>query len=92
MDYPDFSQARCREVGTEFFFTEENNETNISVYALGKTICSGCSVRQQCLEWAVRHEAHGLWGGMTPRERMLIRKKRNIILEQILVADYVNTK
>jgi WhiB family redox-sensing transcriptional regulator len=79
-------------VGTEFFFTEENNETNISVYALGKTICSGCSVRQQCLEWAVRHEAHGLWGGMTPRERMAIRRKRNIILEQILVSDYVNTK
>jgi WhiB family redox-sensing transcriptional regulator len=79
-------------VGTEFFFTEEDNERDISVYALGKTICSGCSVRQQCLEWAVRHEAHGLWGGMTPRERMLIRRKRNIILEQILVTDYVNTK
>jgi len=92
MDYPDFSQARCREVGTEFFFTEEDNERDTSVYSLGKTICSGCSVRQQCLEWAVKHEAHGLWGGMTPRERMMIRRNKNIILEQILVTDYVNAK
>ena len=92
MNYPDLSQARCREVGTEFFFTEEDNERDISVYALGKTICSGCLVRRECLEWAVKHEAHGLWGGMTPRERMAIRRERNINLEQILVSDYVHAK
>ena len=91
MNYPDFSQARCKEVGIEFFFTDEENERDTSVYALGKTICSGCSLRQQCLEWAVKHEAHGLWGGSTPRERQMMRRKRNIVLEQILVTDYVNS-
>jgi WhiB family redox-sensing transcriptional regulator len=78
-------------VGIEFFFTDEENERDTSVYALGKTICSGCSLRQQCLEWAVKHEAHGLWGGTTPRERQMMRRKRNIVLEQILVTDYVNS-
>jgi WhiB family redox-sensing transcriptional regulator len=78
-------------VGIEFFFTDEENERDTSVYALGKTICSGCSIRQQCLEWAVKHEAHGLWGGTTPRERQMMRRKRNIVLEQILVTDYVNS-
>ncbi len=92
MNYPDLTQARCREVGIEFFFSEDENERDTSVYALGKTICSGCFVRRECLEWAVKHEAHGLWGGMTPRERMAIRRERNIVLEQILVADYVDAK
>jgi len=91
MNYPDFSQARCKEVGIEFFFTDDENERDTSVYAIGKTICSGCSLRQQCLEWAVKHEAHGLWGGSTPRERQMMRRKRNIVLEQILVTDYVNS-
>jgi WhiB family redox-sensing transcriptional regulator len=92
MNYPDFSQALCKEVGIEFFFTDEENERDVSMYALGKTICSGCPVKKECLEWAVKHEAHGLWGGLTPRERYKIRAKRNIILQQILVSDYVNTK
>lgn len=89
MNYPDFSQARCREVGVEFFFTNEENERDVSVYELGKKICSGCPIRKECLEWAVLHEAHGLWGGLTPRERLKLRSKRNITLEQILVSDYL---
>jgi hypothetical protein len=30
-----------------------------------------------------------MWGGKTPVERKLIRRKRNIILEEILTKDYV---
>jgi WhiB family redox-sensing transcriptional regulator len=35
-----------------------------------KTICSMCAVRQPCLEFALTtREKHGVWGGLTERER-----------------------
>lgn len=35
-----------------------------------KALCSGCPVREQCLEFAVHNDiTHGIWGGTTPSER-----------------------
>lgn len=89
MNFPDLSQGLCREVGTEFFFSEEGNENDTSIYSFARKICSGCQVKQTCLDWAVKHEGYGVWGGTTPRERMLIRRKLNITLEQVLASDYL---
>jgi hypothetical protein len=88
MSFPDLSNALCKEVGTEFFYPSEDNERDTSVYVLGKMICSGCRVRRECLDWGVRHESHGLWGGKTPRERLKIRNQMNITLESIIPGDY----
>lgn len=43
-----------------------------------KAICSGCTVREECLTYALtRREDHGVWGGLTDRERRsLIRRQR----------------
>lgn len=33
-------------------------------------VCVGCPVIDQCATWALKHaERHGIWGGMTERER-----------------------
>lgn len=87
MKFPDLTQGLCREIGVEIFFPENGGESGD--YKLAKTICSGCGVREQCLEWAIRHEAHGMWGGATPLERKQLRRSRGIILQEILVKDYV---
>ena len=35
-----------------------------------KAICSRCEVQRHCLDMAVRSaERHGIWGGLTERER-----------------------
>lgn len=35
-----------------------------------KKICASCSVRSECLEWALSHgEKWGVWGGLTVEER-----------------------
>jgi WhiB family redox-sensing transcriptional regulator len=91
MKYPDFSSATCRGIGLEFFFQEHLNATS-SEERKAKSLCKECPVMQECLEWGVLHESHGIWGGASPRERMRIRKKRGIVVQQILVSDYVNTK
>ena len=45
-------------------------------------ICTGCSVNFDCLEYSLRHEPWGIWGGKTELERSKIRKDRNIILSR----------
>lgn len=87
MNFPDLSSGLCREVGTEIFFPDTAGDAGD--YRLARTICSGCGVRELCLEWAIVHESHGMWGGTTPVERKLIRRKRNIMLQEILLKDYL---
>jgi WhiB family redox-sensing transcriptional regulator len=88
MDFPDLSSGRCSEIGSEFFFPDSENERDTSMYSFGKKICASCEIKQTCLDWAVHHEGFGLWGGTTPRERMVIRRKLNIQLESIIPGDY----
>jgi WhiB family redox-sensing transcriptional regulator len=87
MEFPDLTRGLCREVGLEAFFPERGEEHVI--YSLARTICSGCEVKEKCLEWAIRHEDHGMWGGTSPTERRQIRRRRKIILQEVYVKDYV---
>lgn len=45
-----------------------------------RLICSGCPVKSDCLEHALRFEHHGFWGGTSPHERRELRKKLNIVV------------
>jgi len=57
--------ALCAEVDPAIFFPESGES-----WAAAKRICSGCVVRVACLKHALdTREAHGVWGGTTPRER-----------------------
>jgi transcription factor WhiB len=57
-----YSQAACRHVGPATFFPEGR----ASAEALA--LCAECPVRAECAE-AGMGERHGVWGGMTLRER-----------------------
>lgn len=39
-----------------------------------KGICASCVVRAPCLRYALEHEEHGTWGGLTANERKRSRK------------------
>ncbi len=39
-------------------------------------ICRTCPVRTECLDWAVSTGEHGgVWGGMTPNQRLRLRRR-----------------
>jgi WhiB family redox-sensing transcriptional regulator len=43
-----------------------------------KAVCAGCPVREECLEFALRLKvAHGVWGGLSERERRTLRRDRH---------------
>jgi len=42
-----------------------------------KTICAGCRVRPECLDFALSHDqAYGIWGGTTPEDRRRERRRK----------------
>lgn len=41
-------------------------------------ICNTCIVQRDCLEYSLRHEPVGIWGGFTEVERDQIRISRSI--------------
>ena len=72
-------QAACRGVDTEAFY----GTTHASV-ARAKGICGRCFVQTDCLLVADALEqelgakmVHGIWGGLTPEERLERRRARS---------------
>jgi WhiB family redox-sensing transcriptional regulator len=64
--------ALCAETDPEAFFPEKGGSTREA-----KRVCSGCTVRAECLEAALANdERFGIWGGLSERERRRIRLQR----------------
>lgn len=61
----------CRQVDPELFFPGTGEPTAEPV-----RICTGCTVRAQCLEWALKYNERGIWGGTTTAERRRILRDR----------------
>jgi WhiB family transcriptional regulator, redox-sensing transcriptional regulator len=65
--------ASCRALDPELFFPATANDEDAA-----KAVCAGCPVRQPCLDHALAaSEPYGIWGGLTLRERRLLRRARS---------------
>jgi WhiB family redox-sensing transcriptional regulator len=73
-------EARCRGSDANLFFTPthlEDKEERAAREGKAKAICSACTVRSQCLDFALAtRESHGIWGGLNEvdRRHLLARK------------------
>lgn len=77
-------QASCAGMETEMFFTPLVDAPGRQVEELPtiRRMCAACPVQPQCAEHAIKHEAYGVWAGLTAPEREVIRRKRGIILDR----------
>lgn len=67
------TEALCAQTDPEAFFPEKGGSTRDA-----KKVCSSCTVRQECLDYALDHdERFGIWGGLSERERRRLRKRAN---------------
>ncbi len=66
-------KAACRGPQASMFFPPshfERKEEKDQRESNAKSICAQCSVRGDCLDFAVRiREPHGIWGGLNEVER-----------------------
>jgi hypothetical protein len=53
---------------TELFFSESKTQI-----ARAKAVCQGCPIMRECASWAIRHEEFGVFGGLSAKERHVIR-------------------
>jgi len=64
-------RALCAQTDPEAFFPEKGGSTREA-----KRICTTCSVRDECLEYALGHdERFGIWGGLSERERRRLKRR-----------------
>lgn len=93
-------QAACADADTELFYPPRDKDQYKLIADQAKMFCNGpngnspCPVRAKCLWDAIeRDELHGIWGGMSHRERnALVRKwqrryKKKMTLEEFILNE-----
>ena len=67
----------CLTADPDLFFPVATGAVGADQAAKAQRICARCEVRPECLEFAMSSgEAHGVWGGTTPEERVRVRRRR----------------
>lgn len=87
-------RAKCRGMDTELWFPPRDKALYKPIADKAKAVCFGkdgrpaCPVRIQCLLAAdANDEVHGIWGGMSHRERNALKRKadkKGMTLEEIV--------
>ena len=91
--------AACLGVGPDLFFPTRGDNTMATE---AKKVCRSCrdDVRRECLQEALvaehgEKEAHGIFGGLSVRERQAYRKRHGItvtVLPPVRLRDYSETR
>lgn len=74
-------QGACRARANNDFFVPSSNLTAADRRRLkaAKAVCASCVMQQVCLAYALDNGIpHGIWGGLTTRERNKILKARGM--------------
>lgn len=59
------------------FFPELGTPGTAFEYRWAMSMCNECPVKLLCAEYAIKHdEPHGIWGGLSPKQRQQIRSLR----------------
>ena len=62
----------CAQVDPELFYADKGDFAQV---IKAKLICRQCCVRIECLVFAMdTREPHGVWGGLTARQRSELRR------------------
>lgn len=70
---PWMQDARCAQTDPDMFFPSPGERERAND---ARSICGRCDVAAECLEFALRtHEPHGIWGGLTARQRTALVKR-----------------
>jgi WhiB family transcriptional regulator, redox-sensing transcriptional regulator len=69
--------AACRHEDPDLFFPIGSSGPTLMQTEQAKAVCHRCSVREECLRWALDTEQFiGVWGGTSEMERRALRRRR----------------
>ena len=76
------AHTACTPDDTDLFYPDSAESP--AAYAAAREICAACPVRTDCLEWAMElGDPHGMWGGLTGRERQRLAQQRGTTIQQL---------
>jgi len=72
------NSAKCQDTDPAVFFPIGTTGAALDKIAAAKAVCDSCSVKDLCLEFALKtNQDSGVWGGTSEEERRQIRRERN---------------
>lgn len=75
-DYDWRDGAICRDTDPDLFFPVGTTGNALVQIERAKQVCTECSVRTECLEFALEtNQDSGIWGGTSEEERRVIRRR-----------------
>lgn len=75
----EFDNPVCAEIGPYYFYLEDDGiEYSRNDAQKVRSMCNSCIHQSDCAEWGIAKERFGVWGGLTPKERSLIRRRRRV--------------
>ena len=78
-ELPDFTKANCRGKPVDWWYPTEHLDRDARQrIATAIAICRDCCIRLDCLEYSLKWEPVGIWGGFPESERHRLRKERDI--------------
>lgn len=57
----------------DLFFSDEPDDI-----AFAKAVCQQCPLIQQCGDYGMKNENHGVWGGLSPADRYELRGNKEV--------------
>lgn len=83
MRFPDFrGDEPCTQIGDVFTRDRlEPDELTVMVQA-----CTRCRMLSECSEWAMAHEPHHFWAGLTAEQRRQERRRRGLLVHEPTVS------
>jgi hypothetical protein len=76
---------------TNWWFPEDASRTAKQNSRNAKSICRECKVVDDCLEFSLRYETHGIWGGLSETEREQRRRHYGIQLSDTAMVGMSST-
>jgi hypothetical protein len=91
----EYEDPSCASVGGDFWFPEiekgvvllSGSDGRRLESQVAKSICKSCIHKIECQQWGLKHERFGIWGGLAEPDRNVVRKRLNIIVEEVSNAD-----
>lgn len=75
--------AACRLDDPEAWFATEDTTAGKAGVRHAIAVCARCPVLDACRQWALdTRQQHGIWGGLTERERRAIWRRRGVVLPE----------
>ena len=77
-EYPEFKgkgTPACTSEEVDLFFAETTDSDYGKRNHQAKKVCAECPYVAECLEWALKNNEIGVWGGTTERDRKALKRK-----------------